>query len=181
MAAPEPPPGPIDEARLGDRPQLEPFVEVFDRHGVEFVVIGGQAEVLMGGSRLTFDVDFAYRRSHPNLERLAAALNELRVKLRGAPPDLRYDVTPEALAMGNNYTFDTAYGSFDILGYVEPVGDFDALLPASEEVDFNGRRVRVIGLGDLIRVKEHIRRDKDRESLAQLYAIRRRRQADGGA
>jgi hypothetical protein len=176
MAAPEPPPGPVDDRLLADRAQLEPFIDAFTKHGVDFLVIGGQAEVLMGSARLTYDVDFAYLREEQNLKRLAVALTDLKVRLRGAPPDLKYEITPESLALGNNYTFETSFGSFDILGYVEPVGDFAKLLENCETIDFNGRQIRTIGLGDLIRVKEHIRRDKDREALAQLYAIRRRRE-----
>jgi len=31
--------------------------------GVEFMVIGGQAEALMGSARVTYDVDLCYRRT----------------------------------------------------------------------------------------------------------------------
>jgi hypothetical protein len=37
--------------------QLRPFVELFRRHEVEFLVIGGQAESLMGSPRPTYDSD----------------------------------------------------------------------------------------------------------------------------
>ena len=42
-------------------------------HGVEFIVVGGQAEALMGSARVTYDVDLCYRRTPQNLERLATA------------------------------------------------------------------------------------------------------------
>ena len=180
-AASEPPPNPAEPVALGNQAQMEPFVELFDRHGVEYVVIGGQAEGLMGGGRPTLDTDFCYRRSTDNLERLAAALKELKPTLRGAPADLPVQLNAPALALGNSYTFDTAYGAFDLLGWVEPVGDYDALVSASEQFPVAGLDVRTIGLSDLIRVKEHIRRPKDQRSLEQLYAIRRRRREAGQA
>jgi hypothetical protein len=37
----------------------------------------------------------------------------------------------------------------------------------------------VIGLDDLIRIKRHINRPKDRESLPQLEAIKRLREQEG--
>jgi hypothetical protein len=56
--------------------RLEAFLELFRRHNVEFIVIGGQAEVLMGSPRVTYDSDLSYRRTAENLKRLAAALRD---------------------------------------------------------------------------------------------------------
>jgi hypothetical protein len=39
--------------------------------------------------------------------------------------------------------------------------------------------VRVIGLDDLIRIKRHLSRPKDRESLLHLEAIKRLREEEG--
>lgn len=41
------------------------------------------------------------------------------------------------------------------------------------------RTVRVIGLDDLIRIKRHLGRPKDRASLLQLEAIKRLRDEEG--
>lgn len=38
---------------------LELLAEVLLAHGVEFVVVGGQAEVLLGSPRVTYDVIYA--------------------------------------------------------------------------------------------------------------------------
>src|SRR3954454_22212943 len=102
--------------------RLERIAEIFVRHGVEFIVIGGQAEYLFGSPRVTYDVDLCYRRDKENLDRLAAALVELKPKLRGAPPDVPVVLDAHALAFGNNYTFETTIGPLDLLGYVEPIG-----------------------------------------------------------
>jgi len=40
---------------------LEAVLDLFAAHGVEFIVVGGQAEILLGSSRTTFDVVFCYR------------------------------------------------------------------------------------------------------------------------
>lgn len=153
--------------------QFEPIVRLFRKHGVEFIVIGGRAESLMGSARITYDTDLCYRRSRENLERLADALKELHPKLRGAPPDLKFHIDANALALGSNYTFETELGSLDLLGYVEPIGDFEQVEKHAESYEFADAPLRVIGLDDLIRVKQLIRRPKDQDSLTHLLAIKR--------
>jgi predicted nucleotidyltransferase len=159
---------------------LERFCAVLAEHGVEFIVVGGQAEALMGSSRVTYDVDFCYRRTSDNLERLATALGTLHLTLRGAPPDLKFRLDAQALALGQNYTFEVD-GEYplDFLGYLEPLGTYEDLLPQTDTVSIGGRPVHVIGLDDLIRIKQYLGRPKDRESLLQLEAIKRLREQEG--
>lgn len=152
---------------------LRRIAEVLVAHSVEFIVIGVQAETLMGSPRVTYDTDLCYRRTTENLERLAAALNAFRPTLRGAPPGLPLILDARALALGNNYTFDTALGKLDLLGWVEPFGDYDQLVQNAETYHVGELELRAISLDDLIRVKEHIGRAKDRDSLYQLLAIKR--------
>lgn len=106
-----------------EKSSLQQISERFAAHGVEFIIIGGQAEALFGSPRVTFDVDLCYRRTAENLERLAGALRELKPSLRGAPPDLPFQLDARALALGSNSMFRTISGSLDLLGWVEPIGD----------------------------------------------------------
>ena len=153
---------------------LERFCALLAEHGVEFIVVGGQAEALMGSSRVTYDVDLCYRRTPENLERLAVALGTLNLTLRGAPPDLKFRLDAQALALGQNYTFEVD-GEYplDLFGYLEPIGTYEELLSHAETVTIGGRPIRVIGLEDLLRIKRYLGRPKDRESLLQLEAIKR--------
>src|SRR5438105_339632 len=115
--------------------RLELAAVALQKHGVKFIVIGGQAEYIFGSPRVTYDVDLCYERSLPNLERLARALAELNPMLRGAPPDLDFPIDARALALGSNYTFDTAIGKLDLLGYVEPVGGYTDLVKKAKEFE----------------------------------------------
>jgi hypothetical protein len=166
------------ESQTSAPSDLEKIATILLRHGVEFLVVGGQAEILMGSPRVTYDTDLCYRRTRENLNRLAEALKELQPKLRGAPPDVPLVLNADALALGNNYTFDTSLGPLDLLGWLEPVGTYEALAPQSESYRVGDLQLRTIGLDNLIRIKEHIGRPKDRESLHQLLAIRKLRESE---
>jgi hypothetical protein len=124
---------------------------------------------------VTFDVDLCYRRTAENLERLAKALTSLHPTLRGAPGDLPFRLDARSLALGNNFAFSTERGPLDLLGYVEPIGAYDEIVKAAEQIELGQCKVQVISIDDLIRIKEHIQRPKDRESLMHLQAIRKLR------
>jgi hypothetical protein len=155
------------------------FVEWFAPFGVEYIVIGGQAETLMGSPRVTFDVDLCYRQTPKNHERLSAALKGLNIRLRNAPPDLPFTMDARTLAMGSNFTFETSVVDLDLLGWVEPIGNYDALLQNCQTYPVGEFSVNVINLDDLIRIKQHIKRSKDVDSLYQLLAIKRIREETG--
>ena len=161
--------------------KLEELADLLQRHGVRFVVIGGQAEYIFGSPRVTFDIDLCYERSDENLARLATALKELAVSLRDAPKDLPFTPDARTLKLGSNFTFETSLGDLDLLGHVEPVGDFDAVDQRAGSYSLGSQVVRVIDLDDLIRVKEHVGRKKDRESLHHLLAIKKLRETPGSA
>jgi len=162
-----------------EKTPFERIVELFTAHGVEFIVIGGQAEVLHGSSRVTFDTDLCYRRTAENLRRLAKALSFLKPTLRGAPPDLPFRIDAESLALGCNFTFRTPDGDLDLLGFVEPLGTFEDVAKRSETIRVGEVDLKVMTLDDLVRIKEHLGRPKDRDALLQLLAIRRVR--EGGS
>jgi hypothetical protein len=156
---------------------LEAVLEPLVAHGVEFVIVGGQAETLHGSARVTYDVDLCYRRTRENLERLAQALALLKPTLRGAPPDLPFRLDAKSLALGNNFTFNTSQGPLDLLGYLEPIGEFDQVALNAKEIGLGQWHVKIMALDDLIRIKQHIQRPKDRDSLMHLLAIRKLRDA----
>ena len=160
---------------------FEKLLDLMTAHDVEFIVVGGQAEVILGSSRTTYDVDLCYRRTANNLERLAKALQELKPSLRGAPADLPFIIDAKSLALGSNFTFETPLIPLDLLGWLEPIGSYDDLIKTAEVHDYKGHTLHVIALEDLIHIKEHIARPKDRESLLHLRAIQqsRRKEAEG--
>jgi predicted nucleotidyltransferase len=108
---------------------------------------------------------------------LADALIEIHPTLRGAPADLPFRIDAESLALGANFTFETDLGPLDLLGWVEPIGMYDDLLPRVEFVEVDRLTLRVIALDDLITIKRHFRRPKDQAALFKLEAIKKMRES----
>ena len=76
------------------------ILAIFDRHQVEYVVVGGYAANLHGSTRVTTDIDVTPNRTHTNLARLAAALRDLGGGIRVDDLDhgLAFDASPASLA-----------------------------------------------------------------------------------
>jgi hypothetical protein len=123
----------------------------------------------------SYDIDLCYRRTPENLARLAQALQELHPTLRGASLDLPFRLDAESLALGANFTFNTDLGPVDLLGWVEPFGTYDDLIGRAERMKLEACEVNVIALDDLIAIKQHIGRPKDKAALLQLEALRKLR------
>ncbi len=168
---------------LGDSLRLRPLLEALDRQGVDFVLVGGLAGLVHGSAYPTYDCDIAYSREPSNLKRLAAALEEIGVTLRGAPSDLPFRPDAQTLAKGANFTFETKFGSFDILGEVAGIKSYESLRSKSKVERVEGLEVRIAALEDLIAMKRAANRVKDRLMVleyVELADLRRREQEAGG-
>lgn len=163
--------------RRGDKPILEtgPLLDALDRNNVEFVVIGGVAGLAHGSSYPTYDLDIAYARDPKNLARMAAALREIGVTLRGAPEDLPFQADARSLESGMNFTFITDFGEFDILGHVDGIRDYEDLRAHSEVHEVAGLPVRVASLNHLIGMKRRIDRAKDQMMIEEYVVMERLR------
>jgi len=156
-----------------DPPAFDPgaIFAVLERHAVDFVLVGGLAGMAHGSSYPSFDVDVAYERSPANLERMAAALRKLGATLRGAPPDLPFQLDAATLANGMHFTFDTRLGPFDILGEPDGARDYAKLSAAASSVELEGVIVKVASLDHLIAMKRAANRPKDRLMVEEYIRL----------
>jgi hypothetical protein len=158
-------------AELRPSLRLRPLLELLDRHAVDFIVVGGIAGIVHGSAHPTFDFDVIYARDEQNLRRMASALTELGVTLRGAPPDLPFQPDARTLAAGCNFTFVSEYGSFDILGEAAGMRDYATMRADAKLEDLWGFSVRVASIDDLIRMKRAAGRPKDKAMAEELVAV----------
>jgi predicted nucleotidyltransferase len=170
---------------LGKSLQAEPLLRALERHGVDFVVIGGVAGLAQGSSYPTFDLDVAYARDPANLSRLVNALTDIGVTLRGAPSDLPFQLDVQTLANGANFTFDTEYGSFDVLADIAGIKGYEELRATSRLMQIAGVEVRAASLDDLISMKRAANRVKDQLMVVEYVELadelRRREDEDADA
>jgi hypothetical protein len=142
------------------------------RHRVRFVLVGGVAAVIEGAPIATFDLDIVPDHGLRNIERLIAALAELKAHYRGRP-DLR--PAPESLCGPGHHLLMTRYGPLDVLGAIGKERDYGALLPHSYRRVLAGASLRVLDLETQIAVKKELDFAKDRAVVPVLKATLRER------
>ncbi len=161
---------------------LDRVLTVLNRHGVEYLVVGGAAANLHGATRVTLDFDCLPETSLENLDRLAAAMRELNARLRVAglsddeAKELPNPLDAQTLRQLEISTWRTDAGDFDVLAEIpNRQGDhlrYDQLAPRALSIDVTGKPVRVAALDDVISSKEWANRAKDQAALPELRAIR---------
>jgi len=152
--------------------QPEAVIRLLGGHGVRYVVIGGLAAVTHGAPIVTQDVDLCYARDPDNLERLAAALQEVRAHLRGAEFGLPFRLDARALSKTDAFTFTTDLGWIDILATPAGTEGYDDLARTAETFQLFGYRVLIAAVDDLIRMKRAVGRPKDLLAIEELGALR---------
>lgn len=161
------------------------ILRTLDRHGVEYLLVGGVAAELYGASRPTFDVDCLPKRSDANLDRLADAMGELGARLRvSGLTDVEAKGLPThidrfTLAGMEISTWTTDAGDLDVLAdlpdrHGRHLG-YEELSARSTVVRFADITVRLAALDDLIASKEWANRPKDREALPELHELHKGR------
>lgn len=161
----------IDRSLPQKAPELPKLLEPLVRHGVDFVLIGGMAGIAQGSAYPSYDLDIVYARGRANVSRLVAALQEIGVRLRGAPPDLPFMLDERSIENGANFTFVTPYGDFDVLADAAGVRSYEDLVAAAREMEVHGVPVRVASLDDLIAMKRAANRTKDKLMVEEYIVL----------
>lgn len=146
-------------------------IALIARSNVECILIGGLAATVHGSAHVTYDIDFCYRRTPENLERLADCFAPYAPYLRGAPAGLPFEWSATTLKRGLNFTLTTTLGDVDLLGEVTGGGTYEQILPHTEVVELFGGAMRCVDLLMLIRMKRAAGRPKDLDMLAGLEAL----------
>ncbi|MCU0636345.1 MAG: hypothetical protein MUE41_15870 [Gemmatimonadaceae bacterium] len=136
------------------------FIAAMNARRVEFVLVGGYAVGAYGVIRATSDIDFLYRRTRKNVQRLCQALHDF-----GAPPDI-IDA-PALLAPDAVVMFGSPPQRIDLLGDISGV-DFDTVWASTLVVELDTVTLRIIGLADLRKNKAASGRSKDKADLKLL-------------
>jgi hypothetical protein len=163
-----------------ESPQFDPLriLEVLARHEVQCVVIGAYAAVLAGVEIVTRDIDITPATDHANLERLAAALNELHaaIRVRVGEPPVRLPADARLLARTEILNLTTDAGELDITRRPSGTDGYEDLKQGAHyEPLGQGLQIAIASLEDVIRSKTAAGRAKDLATLPQLRAALERR------
>jgi hypothetical protein len=171
--------GPKDQS-IGESIMLletDKLLQQLVTHQVQFVLIGGMAMRAQGSVHVTEDLDVCYSRTQENIAALVAAFEPLHPYLRGAPPGLPFKFDGPTIRAGLNFTLITDFGDIDLLGEVAGLGSYEKVLAQSESKVLFGLTIPVLSLDGLIAAKRAAGRDKDRDHLRELDALKKLRDA----
>lgn len=167
-----------------DDERIAAVCSVLHEHHVDFVVIGGVAARLHDTGHATVDIDICPATVDENLERLAAALRSIDVRLRveGEPAGIPFDPHPTQLRQMSTLTLLTSHGPLDLCFSQAGFADgFESLHPGQVVVVVSGIDVPVASLADVVRSKRAAGRPKDIVALPALEArLRDQARGEGG-
>jgi len=147
------------------------------RHKVAFVLIGGLAAVYHGSPFPTEDADITPDTDDVNLDRLAAALRELKARIRtdAAPGGVSFACDAKGLAAAQTWNLVTDAGDLDIALRPSGTQGYPDLRRNAVSADIYDVTVQIASLADVIRSKQAANRPKDQRVLPTLREILARR------
>ena len=157
---------------------LEILSQLHDRH-VDFVIVGGVAAALHGGSRVTFDLDVVPSLAPVSWMAVVDMLWALGARPRIPEPlerirDVenvrRWQLEKGMLALN----FRTPDGSTEVDLLVSESHQFDGLRQRAVKIMIDHRTFFVASIDDLIVMKKQAGRPQDLLDIAQLQDIKKR-------
>lgn len=139
------------------------LLKILNEYGVKYLIIGAYAVIYYTEPRYTKDLDILIDPSKDNAEKVYSALKEF-----GAPLS---NITVEDFVNKNLvYQIGIAPVRVDILMGVQGV-DFDSVWRSRVRTTLEGIKVNIVGLKELIELKEKTQRDMDKRDLEELKYV----------
>lgn len=153
------------------KPDFRSILQTLVEKGVDFIVVGGVAIVLVGGAYNTLDLDVVHSTTPENVARLLFALEEMDAYYR-IQPERHLRPNASHLTSRGHQLLLTKFGPLDLLATVGKGHRYADLLQHSMVMEFKGGlRIRVLDVETQIAVKEETGREKDLPGLLLLRHI----------
>jgi predicted nucleotidyltransferase len=147
---------------LLQEPDLQDFLNAFNKSEVKYLIVGGAAVILHGYARTTVDLDIWVEKSEENYLRICKAF-----KLFGMPI---FDMTYENFFNNPDidvFTFGRPPVCIDLMLAVKGL-EFEQAFNSSVKMEMNGISFSVVSKADLIVAKKSVGRYKDLDDAEQL-------------
>jgi hypothetical protein len=141
---------------------------------VNFVIIGGVCGLMHGVPLVTRDLDICCSFTPENLRRLQLAVCDLRPFHRLTANRLPFELTDELCSRLKNLYLQTEVGILDCLSEVAGVGGYEQALERSITYHLSYGDFRILSIDALIAAKEAVGRERDRQTVRYLRAIKER-------
>jgi len=152
---------------------VERLLERLTTRGVDFVIVGGIAAVLLGSARITRDLDVCYATDEGNLEALGEVLLELDARLRGVDEVVPFVPDWRTLRRVELLTLNTDAGPLDLISRPPGAPGYEALRRNARRFDVGGFSVLVASIDVMLAMKRSAGRPQDLADIEELEAIRR--------
>lgn len=139
------------------------FLGLLDKHGVEFVLVGGHAVNYYGYVRTTQDIDLLIYPSPKNAQCIMAALSDFGFRDAGIPVSL-FESAGSAIHLGNEPN------RIDLLTTLEGISN-EQIFNNKKRIQLGSLELNIIDLPDLLSVKQRSSRLKDQADAEELRRI----------
>ncbi len=141
-------------------------LSAFEKHKVEYILVGGYAVALYGIPRATNDIDIFIKPEEKNFNKLRAALKEV----------FNDDSIEKIILSDKELYHVTRYGTpegyaIDILVQLGEMFNFYNI--KSHEIEIDKIKVKVADIDSLIKMKENTPRNIDKEDLYYLKQLKK--------
>jgi len=155
----------------------ERILRTLSKRDVRYVLVGATAARLQGFPRLTADADISPATDPDNLERLAAALRDLRARVftESVPEGLPFSCEAETLSRSNLWNLVTDAGRLDLIFKPSGTHGYDDLVRSALTYEVFGVEVHAASLEDILRSKLASNRPQDQQDVIVLKEMLKRR------
>lgn len=151
---------------------LNKLFEHLIQSDIDFVIVGGFAAVIHGGTQVTRDLDVCVAFSPEQVHKIRSAFCDFNPKYRLTPQKLSFLECPEDTKGIKNLYLETDLGAVDFLSEIKGVGDFNRVRANSITVNIFGHDCLVLDIDALIKAKKAMGSLKDKLTVQELEAIK---------
>ncbi|MFM7207191.1 MAG: hypothetical protein ACKO4T_11060 [Planctomycetaceae bacterium] len=131
------------------------------------LLMGGQACVLYGGAEFSRDTDVVVLSDDDNLDRLGAAVEELRADVIAVPPFAKRHLEAGHAVHFRCHAAAVEGMRLDVMAKIRGLPDFEPLWERRSTIETDEGLIEVLSLPDLVTAKK-TQRDKDWPMIARL-------------
>lgn len=139
---------------------FQEFIRLLNRHGAEYLVVGGYAVAIHGYVRNTGDIDFFIALNSSNAQKMVDVFHEFGFNM----PELNKELF---LAKGKIIRIGAEPMRLEVLNQIDGV-EFSECYRNRKELQSDGIHINFIGLAELVKNKRATMRGKDKVDADEL-------------